>query len=492
VRLILIDPKGRLAAHSLPQGVGNFGNVDVREPIQGTWTGVIFCDVKAVGGTNGTIPWQVSTERFAPFAAVSPAIFLLNPGQSRTLEVTAATPSTPGDSSGSIVLTSTGGGSDNNVGFESNSIPVTLRSYVNLSRGGPFQGTLTGGNGRPPGEGQVNYYAFKVPPGHSSITANVSLKNDISDTVGTYLISPDGTALGFGQNNLNGTNTASLTAYTLNPVAGTWTLVVEFAGAVVGDEVSQPFTGNIRLDDVSVRASGLPNSATTTLAAGVPVTIPVRITNNGAAPEAFFIDARLNSSTVTTLAPLDQASGLSLPLTVAPPQWLVPTQTSGVQVSATASLPIEFDYGPGQGDPDLLSTKSTSPVGSYTPSGGRVQPGVWLMVPDELGPYPAPAPAGTVSASFNATIKSFDPSVTSSSGDLWLAAVNPGVLDTFTGVVINPGQTATINVTITPSGAPGTVVSGSIYVDDVVGDLPPYGQLSGDELAAIPYKYTIG
>jgi hypothetical protein len=30
-----------------------------------------------------------------------------------------------------------------------------------------------------------------------------------------------------------------------------------------------------------------------------------------------------------------------------------------------------------------------------------------------------------------------------------------------------------------------------LYVDDVVGDLPPYGQLTGDQVAAIPYTYTI-
>ena len=122
------------------------------------------------------------------------------------------------------------------MGTERNSIPVTLRSLVNVAHRGAFNGLLTGGNGRSPGEGQTDYYEFNVDPGHSGITANVSLTNDIGDIVGSYLVNPNGVAVGFGQNSLNGTNTASLTAYTLNPVSGTWTLIVDFASPVVGDE----------------------------------------------------------------------------------------------------------------------------------------------------------------------------------------------------------------------------------------------------------------
>jgi hypothetical protein len=58
-------------------------------------------------------------------------------------------------------------------------------------------------------------------------------------------------------------------------------------------------------------------------------------------------------------------------------------------------------------------------------------------------------------------------------------------------VILHPDQTATIPVTITPSGSPGTVVSGTLSVEDVVGSVPPDGTLPGDELAALPYTYMI-
>jgi hypothetical protein len=501
VRLIFVDPKGRFAAHSLPQGVGNFGFVDVREPVAGTWTGVIFGDVASSGGTSGPIPYQISSQKFVSFGSVSPGTLTLAPGQSQTVKVSATTPTTPGDSSGSIVLTSTGGGIDPFIGAESNSIPVTLRSMVDVAHGGSFSGTLTGGNGRPNGQGQIDYYEFNVSAGHHSLTANVSLTNDAADPVGSYLIAPDGTAVGFGQNNLT-TGSTSLTAYALNPAAGTWTLIVDFAEPIVGDEVSQPFSGNVKLDNtgigVVVGAGGVSTISGITLPAGVPVTMPVTITNNSSTQQAFFVDARLNTTASISLANIDPpatSAGYALPLTGGGPEWLVPTQTSAVKAVATATLPVVFDYGPNQGDPDLVgapaSASGTTATGAYSPSAGKVQQGVWFAVPDELGPYTGPAAAGLVNMTLTATTKAFDASITTAGGDLWLTALNGSVLSTFEAIIVNPGQTVSVPVTVTPTGASGTVVSGTLYIDSLVNGLPPYGELTGDEVAAIPYSYTI-
>jgi hypothetical protein len=485
VRLILVDPEGRFAAHSLPQGVGNFGNVDVVEPVAGTWTGVIFSDVAVAGGTNGVVPWRVQTQKYIKFGKVSPKSVTLSPGQSGVVSIDETTPPLASDRAGSIVFSSPTSGTT--------TIPVTLRSQIAFGGGGVgyFRGTLTGGNGRPDGEGQVAYYEFNVGAGVRNITANVNLSNDAGDPVGAYLVDPNGDVAGYGQNSLfMAGQAAALTAYADSPIAGTWTLIVEFASPVVGDEVSQVFHGDIEFNDVSASAAGLPDSASTTLAAGVPITVPVSITNNGDQAEDFFTDPRLDATSTLSLAPIDQASGVSLPLTGEPPGWLVPTHSTAIAVTATASLPIEFDYSPDAGDPDLVSNIGTSPDASYTPLSGNLTNGVWFATPDEIGPYAAPAPAGTVSMSMTVTADPFDPAVTSSVGDFEQEAVNPAA--PFSVFTIDAGQTRTINVTITPSAASGTVVSGMLYVDTLMNDVPPYEQEAVDELTGLPYEYTVG
>ena len=84
-------------------------------------------------------------------------------------------------------------------------------------------------------------------------------------------------------------------------------------------------------------------------------------------------------------------------------------------------------------------------------------------------------------------------------GDFNLTAINPNATPTMR--VLQPGQSIVVPVTITPSGTVGSVVSGTLYVDALVGGLLPVGgasgvlpagQISGVEMAALPYEYTIG
>ena len=492
VRMILIDPSGKLAAHSIPQGPGNYGNLQVRYPQAGTWTGVIFGDTLASAGTNGAVPWRIATQQFVPFGSVSSSSVLVEPGQSQQVTVSATIPGAPGDSSGSIVVSSAASGST--------SIAVTLRGMIDVAPGstGTFSGTMTGGNGRANGEGQQQYYEFTVPQGVTDITANVSLTNDSSDPVGLYLISPDGDTLGFGQNSRVGPGALSATAYTLDPDPGTWTLIVDFAEPAEGDELAQQYTGSVQFDGVHVSAAGLPDSATTTLPAGKPVTVPVSVTNNGAAPELIFTDGRLNTSKAYSLEPVAPSLfNVPLPNNETNPVFIVPTQTSSVTISQTSTQPAMFTSSPFPGDPDIASSSpgagplcGDSARASYAPSGGQVTAGGWSAAPSECGPYPAGAVAGTATETITVQAKAFDPAITSPTGDIWLQATN--AQSAATAVFVNPGQTVTINVTIKPSAAAGTLVSGNVYVDTFDGGVPPFGASTGDQMAALPYEYTVG
>jgi hypothetical protein len=503
VEMSLITPDGKLAANTSEQGPGNFGSADVRYPQAGTWTGLIIGDAASVGGTNGTVDWRVATQRFDTSGWASPSQLTLAPGQSQTVTVGASSPSSPGDAARSIVVSSAGGAT---------SIEVDTRSLIEPSGGsygggsGSFSGTMTGGNGRNPGEGEQQYYEFDVPSGISDITANLSLSDDPGDPVGVYLVSPDGDVVGYGQNSFNQADTLTATAYTTRPVAGTWTLIVDFAEPVQGDEISQAFTGNVAFNAVSVSASGLPDGKSTVLTPGKAVTVPVTITNTGSAPEDFFIDARTNTYQSMNLASLSSAENI-VPLTGEGPLWLVPTQTSSLQIDqqsvALQGLPSQatmFDAEPVPGDPDLAAD-GFSGTGegyfcgvdtsvSYSPSGGTVTPGLWEAFPSECGPYLTTAPYTVTNDTMTVVAKGFDQNITSPTGDLWpLAVIGSG---SFSPAALNPGQTVTIPVTITPEFVHNTTTfEGNLYIDTIDSDVPPYGQESGDEATALPYEYTV-
>jgi hypothetical protein len=501
VSMILINPRGDLAAWTFPEGPGNFGRATVQHPMAGTWTGVISSPIgtsnPATSGVTGTVRWQIAAQNYVPFGAVSPSHVTLAPGHQATVTVRATAPAAPGDVSGSIVVRWPGG--------TGTTIAVTLRAEVNVARGGGFSGTLTGGNGWVTAQGQEQYYQFSAPKGTRDIRADVRLSNDAADPVIEYLVSPDGDIAGYGENGIGqpGTtgavSTLGASAYSVNPVPGLWTLIIEFAEPVVGNELSQPYTGDIVFNASSASAPALPDSAATTLKAGRAVTVPVTITNKGASPQELFLDPRLDTNATMVLPTIPPStSHATLPNTTGQfPEWFVPNETSSFTVNQTSTIPAMFDIGAATGDPDLASSApgagplcaSTASV-TYAPPGKVVTPGVWLAGPAGCGPYSGPGAAGTSTSSMSILAKAFDPTVTAPLGDYNLTAINPNATPTMT--VLQPGHSIVVPVTITPSGAVGSVVRGTLYVDALVGGLLPVGQVSGVEMAGLPYEYTIG
>ncbi len=496
--MILIDPKGRFAATSLPQGFDRSANEDVINPKAGTWTAVIFGPVGGgpLDGTTGTVRVTVSTQKLVPFGTLSQTTLTLAKGQlSAPVTLSVSTPSLPGDLAGSVVVDG---------GHGASTIPVLLRSYVDLTgtpaKGG-FSGNLIGGNGR--GPGQFAFYQFTVPSAsNQDITASVHLANDPQNLVNTYLVDPAGEIDGYGSNQYASTSasgfsgqlTSSSSAVSVEP--GTWTLVVEFVDPTGGNETSDPYTGSIAIQ---------PGASVTGLPSG-PVkdgTFTIHVKNTTGATQDIFLDPRLSGSKVYTLSALTSNTA-RVPMTgaAAPPAWLVPSESSSVTVTtpSPAARPFTFDLSPLIGDPDIASYLPGAANGSRTPSvavirggsQGPLTPGTWsaALAPSAAGGFRKPdASHETVTLKATVSTQPFDTAFNSATDDFWYGSVHLATLETFSPVIVPAGATAAITITLSGLGA----VSGTLYVDSYVPIQYPVGafpQIGGSELAAIPYSYT--
>jgi hypothetical protein len=498
LNLSLFTPDRKLAEYNLAQGAGNYGDAQVADPAAGTWTALI------AGQTNGTVLFGARAAPWAPFGTLSASSLTLAPGASGTVSLTVPTPSSPGDQAGSIVFTDTGTGP---AFTDVTTVPVTLRSLVPTpDPSTTFSGTLTGGNGRESDTGQTAYYQFDVGSGLGVLNADIS-SPDADNTFMAELVDP-----GTGQSASTATNsqidagsggpTAVLQdgaqLHVLDPDAGRWTLIIDFYNTVSGTGLDQPFSVTLDTTSASASTSGLPDSAATMLAAGTPVTANVTVTNTGDAPESYFIDGRLGQSATINLASTTAAT-VPVPITGAPPTFVVPSHTTSITADASASTGIFFDFSQVFGDPDLISNSQPfgeNPTGTLTSS--VVADGAWTITPFQDGPDGKHGvPPVTTTTSMTATTAAFDPAVVAPTGDLWLESVDPDtVIDP---VVVDPGQTVTIPVTITPDAAPGTTVSGTLYLDDgflISGAVTENGLTGtfpqGSDVAAFNYEYTVG
>jgi Subtilase family len=512
LHVALFTPSGALAGYSNPQGIGDFADVEVSRPAPGTWTAAFFTLVDGFHGQRGTagrVPYTFTQLAFANTGTVTPASLTLAPGASGAVTYHDTLLAAPGDRAASIVLRTTDVGSS--AAATVTSIPVTLRTFVDLGAGGGhFDGVLTGGNGRGGAPGQMDTYEFSVPAGKHDLDVGVALQSNSHNGIipGDQLIGmlegPAGDVVAYDSNytvtSRGPVATRFLDLYAADPVAGEWRLVLEWAQPGSGLRTATPFTGSVEFDQVSA-ASSLPDAPTSTVpVAGASFTVMVH--NTGVAPMILSPDARLPT---TAAIALRDASGVALtqPLLGASNTFYVPTETTSLKFDESSTVPATFDASFAPGDPDLsplvaspFTTESWTPAAaslSYAPTDG-VSAGLWNVFQDGVGPYPTTGePRGTETTSVVATTRAFDPAVSSSVPDT-VEALTTG--SDFNPDLVPPGSTDSISVTITPTSAIGTTVSGTLFVDG----FQPGSTLTGtivdtalftSELAAIPYEYKV-
>ena len=341
-----------------------------------------------------------------------------------------STPPQAGDQSGSILLRS----SATSPAFAAvTTVPVTLRSLVPApSPSTTVTGTLTGGNGRATSTGQTAYYQVQVPAGTKALNASVNT-GDASNTLFAELVDPSGAAVSAAANGLLVTTPSGTNAITpevgtqlhaVNPVAGRWTVIVDFFNTVSGTAVTQPFTVTLNDTPVTSAASGLPDSASTMPPAGKPVTAMVTVHNDGTTPEAYFVDGRLGSQATVSLAPQSTPT-VTLPnLAGVVPTFLVPSHTTAIHATASSPAPLLFDFSYPFGDPDLISTTGKTATGTFTAP--DVAAGEWSITPFLIGPTGVkPAKSVTATTSMTATTAAFDPAVSAPPGTCGWAAPTP-------------------------------------------------------------------
>ena len=384
VRLTLVDPNGNLAAYSVPQGDGNYGDVQVTDPAPGRWTAYIYSRDSADGGTTGPVVFAASSASYKSFGSITRSSVTLAPGQSANVRLNVSTPSTPGDTSGAILLSS---------GGSTTTVPVTLRSLVPV---GPttFGGTLTGGNGRAVNTGEAFYYQLNLPGGLPALNAQVQYA-DAGNLLNAWLIDPAGQAVAWSSNTQlqlpAGTlaDEPGLQLHALAPAAGEWTLIVDFVPATSGTAITEPFTVSTNESPALASARGLPDSSRVRLKAGRTYTYNVAVRNTGDVPEEYFIDARQPGSTTLNLFALS-GNTTSDPLTLTSniPAYLVPSNTTSFleQASTTGMVPIEFDSSSPAGDPDIGSSSVGTSV-SASLDGNPVTPGEWSIAPVLAGAF---------------------------------------------------------------------------------------------------------
>ena len=490
VREILIDPNGRYAQYSDPQGLGSgFADAQVHQPAAGTWTLLIYA--RATSNYEGAVSYQETAQTFRNIRkAVTPASRVVRPGKSASFTVKVPKPTKPGLFTGAVVFHS-------NRGTRLGTIPVVSEAKVPVTtkKAGRFTGTLIGGNARPGFFAQELSYKFTVPKGVKDLNVNMRASHDGYVLLG-QLVDPNGNAVDSQVSVQAGVlgeigNTNAVQLVWANPAPGTWRVNIgNGLPYLPGLDVYSGLThatlrGTVSFNTSRVSATGMPSG---TLAPGSTITAQVRVKNTGVEPETYQLDPRTTDQTPYDGVSLTDTTG-TLPITFddTVPEYVVPPLSSQLKVttSTTGPTPIQFDLSPFWGAPDVLSPISSA--GSTTVTLTSPFASAWSASPSEVGPFGSPQTPENYSTSATLTTLGFDPNATSSTGNWWDFLLNGGAKPKT--LSLRPGQSGTMTLTFTvPAQAPGTIVSGWVPVET----FNVNGDLSSDIIKVLKYSYTVG
>jgi hypothetical protein len=368
---ILTDPSGKLAQSSYDYGAANGPNASpdiqhatVEHPAAGTWTAqIVWADgrghVQSPPNTPGTyrgpVTFQAGGQNFTTVPATGSVTIAAH--HSATVPLAVAMPRNPGDAPESVQFSGSGG--------LASSVPVARRVLV-PSGGGAFVAPLTSSVSR--GPGQIKTFYVNVPKGQKDLDISLYAPDHASnDPVYYYLFSPadlDPSITESGNVQVSATDTtptannptgrASLIAP--NPQPGLWEIDVMQGATTDGSTFLNPVVGVLAYNQLGhFSETGLPTSASTTVAPGASVPVSVKVTNTTNHVGYFELAPTGNDITGgNTTTPLQLAPGATGTLTAT----LSPTAAAGTAVSGFLSVYDSTDWGgqePAIGFPDSIS-----------------------------------------------------------------------------------------------------------------------------------------
>jgi hypothetical protein len=440
-----------------------------------------------------------------PVGSVTPATFWLKPGASKHVTMSMRMPTVAsGDQSDALTLATSKG--------QTTAVAAVVRTLVPAGHGkGRFTGEVTGGNARQLTPGQTLSYAVDVPKGKPSLSASVRFADPTDSVVDLVLIDPHGELADVASNIVSDQTGSTLSlsqdiqSFTADPLPGRWHLVVVVQNPVSGTAFTQPFTGRVGFGGPVVRRGGLPHSASTRLTQGKPTTYRVKVTNTGVQPILVGADPRRDKQVSLQPVPIQGQSTFDLPPDPSQePTYTIPPDTTRLKVAASSTTPAQLELQGSAAGFDLFGSLAaarhgdTLSVTGVHEKGGRsfISKGVWFTNMQQIGPFDDDgAPAGSTTIFATMQTLGFDHDVTSSTGDPYGNSVDPDNNGFGTPVQIAPGSSQVITVTIEPTRAKGTTVSGVLNLVTVP-NLPSGStglpeETTGEVIAALPYRYTV-